>query len=106
MRALSFLALSACLGLFAGCLNGDYNEMDASVAVPDMAQPKIYDLSGVDLYGAYNCSGLNACERACTTKVCVFMCRNMSTPQARDLDDALQGCFKQYCPTDPGKVCA
>jgi hypothetical protein len=92
--------------LFAGCLNGDFNSQDASVPTPDFGTPRMYDLSGVDLYGAYNCSGLNQCERACTTKACVFMCRNMASPAAVDKEIALQSCFTQYCPNDAGKVCA
>ena len=95
------------LFLVAGCLNGDFNSQDAAAPVPDMAgPPKVYDLSGADLYGAYNCTGLNACERACMTKACVLMCRKMATPTAVDLQINLQSCFTQFCPSDPGKVCA
>ena len=102
MRALPLFALV----LFAGCINGDFGSNDASVPIADMAQPRMYDIAGLDLTGAYNCSALNACERACTTKACVFMCRNMATPSAVDKEIALQSCFTQFCPTDPGKVCA
>jgi hypothetical protein len=102
MRAVLLLV---CLP-FVACINGDFASNDASVPIQDMAQARIYDLSNVDLYGAYNCSALNACERACTTKACVFMCRNMATPPAVDKEVALQSCFTQYCPTDAGKVCA
>ncbi len=92
--------------LVAGCLNGDFNTQDAAAPVPDMATQHIFDLAGLDLYGAYNCSALNACERACMTKACVFMCRNMSTPTAVALENDLQSCFVQYCPTAMGMVCA
>lgn len=102
MRALPFFF---CV-LLAGCLNGDFNSSDASVPQPDLATPRLFDLAGVDLFGAYNCSALNACERACTTKVCVFMCRNMATPTAVSLEMSLQSCFMQYCPTTTGAVCA
>jgi hypothetical protein len=102
MRAGAFVLL---LG-FAGCLNGEYNNNDQGVAVPDMAQARIYDLAGVDLFGAYNCSALNACERACTTKACIYMCRNKATPQAVDKEIALQSCFGQFCPAGMGQVCA
>lgn len=71
---------------------------------PDMAA-KIIDIAGLDLFGAYNCTGLNACEQACTTAACVFMCQSMATPNAKALDSALQGCFTQYCPTGAGQVC-
>jgi hypothetical protein len=66
----------------AGCLSGDFNGPDASVPAPDMASQHIFDLSGVDLYGAYNCAALNQCERMCTTKACVLMCRKMASPTA------------------------
>jgi hypothetical protein len=93
--------------LLAGCIGGDYNAPDQGVNVgPDMAMPKIYDLAGVDLLGLYNCSGLNACEKACTTAACVFMCRQMATPHAVDLQKALESCFTQYCPVGMGMVCA
>jgi hypothetical protein len=104
MAALLRFALP--LFLVAGCLNGDFNAPDQAVPAPDMAgPPKVYDLAGVDLYGAYNCSALNMCERICTTKACILMCRKMATPTAVDLQIALQNCFVQYCPNDPGKVC-
>ena len=104
MRAL--LLASTLTTLFAGCLNGDYNANDASVAAPDMAAPLTqFDLAGVDLYNTYNCTALNACERACSTKACIYMCRNMATPPAVQKEVALQGCFTQYCPTGMGQVC-
>lgn len=101
MRALVLLSF---LGL-AGCLNGEYNNNDAAAPTPDMAMTKIYDLAGVDLYGAYNCSALNACEKACLTKACVYMCRNKATPQAVDKEIALQACFTMFCPNGMGQVC-
>lgn len=100
MRPLLLSALVA-----VGCLNGDYSGPDMSVPA-DMALNLNFDLAGVDLYGAYNCSQLNQCETACTTKACVFMCRNMSTPQAVVKEMALQACFAQYCPTGAGQICA
>src|SRR5262245_56684965 len=101
MRALLLLSSF----FIAGCLSGDFNGNDASAPGGD-SPPRIYDLAGVDLYGAYNCSALNNCEHMCTTKACVFMCRNMATPTAVDKEVALQSCFQQYCPADTGKVCA
>jgi hypothetical protein len=102
MRAFLFAALV----LFAGCLNGEYNANDASVPLPpDMALPQ-FDLAGYDLFGLSNCTALNACEHKCTTKACVYMCRNMATPSAVALEIALQGCLTQYCPTGTGQVCA
>lgn len=100
MRWIVALAL-----LTAGCLNGDYNEADASVPA-DMALNLTFDLSNYDLSGLYNCAQLNACEQACMTKACSFMCRNMATPPAVAKDSALQSCFNQYCPTGTGGVCA
>jgi hypothetical protein len=92
--------------LLSACINGDFaTNGDLSVAPPDLAMPTIYDLAGVDLYGAYNCTALNMCERKCTTKACVYQCRNMATPPAVQKEIALQGCFQQYCPTSTGKVC-
>ncbi|MDB4971001.1 MAG: hypothetical protein JWN44_6690 [Myxococcales bacterium] len=99
------LLLSASLFLLSACINGDFASGDLSVAPPDMAVNIVYDLAGVDLYGAYNCTALNGCERACTTKACVYMCRNMATPTAVQKEIALQGCFQQFCPTSAGKVC-
>ena len=101
MRALVFVFSLA----LAGCLNGEYNN-DAAAPTPDMAQARIYDLAGLDLYGAYNCSQLNACERACATKVCIYMCRNKATPPAVDKEIALQACFSMFCPAGMGQVCA
>ncbi len=101
MRAL-LLASSI---LLIGCLNGSYNA-DAAAAPPDFAINLVFDLTGVDLYGAYTCSQLNACEVKCTTKACVYMCRNMATPTAVQKELALQNCFAQYCPTGSGQVCA
>src|SRR3954447_2386143 len=103
MRA---LLLSASIFFLSACISGDFASEDMSVAPPDMAMNIVYDLAGVDLYGAYNCSALNACERACTTKACVFMCRNMATPTAVALEMDLQSCFTQFCPTGAGQVCA
>ena len=103
MRALPLFASAL---LLAGCINGDFATNDASVPVQDMATPRVFDIAGLDLYGAYNCSALNACERACTTKACVFMCRNMATPSAVTKEMELQACFTQYCPTGAGQVCA
>ena len=100
---MQLLALAFVLS-FAGCINGEYNT-DAAAPTPDMAQPKIYDLAGLDLYGAYNCSGLNTCEKNCMTKACIYMCRNMATPQAVDKEIALQSCFVMFCPTGSGQVC-
>ena len=94
------------LFLVAGCLSGDFNTNDQGAPVPDMAKSRMFDLAGVDLYGAYNCSQLNACEKACTTKACVFMCRNMATPNAAALEMDLQSCFVANCPTGTGQVCA
>lgn len=100
------LRLALPLVLVAGCLNGEFNPQDAAAPVPDMAQMRIFDIAGLDLYGAYNCSALNACERKCTTKACVLMCRMMATPQAVGLQIDLQSCFTQKCPTGMGMVCA
>ena len=92
--------------LVAGCLNGDYNGQDQGVTVPPDMSTRIYDLAGLDLTGLTNCSGLNACERKCNTKACVYMCRNMATPTAVALETALDNCFLQYCPSGMGQVCA
>jgi hypothetical protein len=100
MRA---LPIAAAILFGFGCLGGDYNP---DMSVPRDMTPPIYDLAGVDLYGAYNCSQLNACERACTTRSCVYLCRLKATPHAVDLEVALQDCFAQYCPTGTGQVCA
>jgi hypothetical protein len=102
MRALAFISTLA----LAGCLNGEYNNNDASARVPDMATPRMYDLAGIDLYGAYNCTQLNACEKACTTAACVYMCRNKAAPPAVDKELALQMCFTMFCPNGMGQVCA
>jgi hypothetical protein len=105
MKALLSLVLPVFLA--AGCLSGDFNAPDQGAQVgPDMATTRMFDLAGYDLLGLYNCSGLNACERACTTKACVLMCRMMATPTAVALQNDLEGCFVQFCPVDPGKVCA
>jgi hypothetical protein len=104
MRVLSFASLALLTIVVSGCLNGDYNA-DAGVMMPADMTAKTYDLTGDDLAGAYNCAQLNACERACATPVCVYMCRNMATPQAIDKDSALQNCFTQYCPNGAGQVC-
>ena len=92
--------------LVAGCINGDFNAPDMSATGPDLAPPRIIDLAGVDLFGLYNCTGLNKCEQACTTAACDFMCQGMATPNAKALDSALQSCFVQYCPAGAGQVCA
>ena len=92
--------------LVAGCLNGDYNGADQGVTVPPDMAMRIFDIAGLDLTGDYNCTALNACERACTTKACVFMCRNMATPSAVALETDLDNCFLQYCPAGTGQVCA
>jgi len=105
MAALSRIFVLPLL-LFAGCLNGDFNGQDQGVSTPDMAMSRMFDLAGLDLFGAYNCSGLNKCEQACTTKACVFMCRNMATPSAVALEMDLQACFVTNCPTGAGQVCA
>jgi hypothetical protein len=104
MRAPLFLLLP--FVLVAGCLNGDFNSQDAGVPMPDLAAPHLFDLAGLDLFGATNCSQLNACERACTTKACVFMCRNMATPTAVALEMDLQSCFAKSCPSGMSMVCA
>ncbi len=102
MRA---LLLAASVFAAAGCLNGEYNP-DMAAGPPDFAVSLMFDLTGVDLYGAYNCSQLNMCENKCTTKACVYMCRNMATPSAVAKELSLQACFAQYCPTGAGQVCA
>lgn len=103
MRAL----LLASILVFAGCLNGDYNGDASAAPPPDLSvNIPVFDLAGVDLFNTYNCSALNQCIQKCTTAACVFMCRNMATPTARALEDALEGCFKMYCPTGMGQVCA
>jgi hypothetical protein len=86
------LALAA-----AGCIGGDFAGDAGVTAPPDLSVP-IFDLSGLDLYGAYNCQELNGCENACTTAVCVFNCRKMATPTATFEEIELQDCFSQYCP--------
>lgn len=92
--------------LVAGCLNGDFAPQDQAVTVPpDMAR-RMFDIAGLDLAGAYNCTALNQCVRACTTKACVFMCRNMATPSAVALEMDLESCFVTNCPTGMGQVCA
>jgi hypothetical protein len=103
MRALFI----ASLVFFAGCLNGDYNNNDASATPPDLSSAvPMFDLAGLDLFGLYNCTALNKCEQKCTTKACVYTCRTMATPTAVQLEISLQSCFSQYCPTGAGQVCA
>jgi len=92
--------------LVAGCINGDYSPPDQGAPIPDMAMSRMFDLAGLDLSGDYNCTALNKCEQACTTKACVYMCRNMATPSAVALEMDLQNCFLQYCPAGMGQVCA
>ena len=94
MRAFFFAAAL----VIAGCINSDFAN-DAGVPKQlDFSIP-VFDLLGVDLYSAYDCKALNACENACTTAVCVFNCRKMATPTAVVEEIALQDCFGQYCPT-------
>ena len=53
--------------LVAGCLSGDFNGQDQGVTVPkDMTLP-VFDIAGLDLSGAYNCTALNMCVQAATT---------------------------------------
>lgn len=89
MRA-SFLAAAL---VAAGCIGGDFAQNGAQ----DLAVP-IFDLSGLDLYGAYNCAQLNQCENTCTTPVCIFTCRKNATPTATFEEIELQSCFVEFCP--------
>jgi len=92
--------------LLAGCLNGDFNTQDQGAPIPDMAMARMFDIAGLDLFGLYNCTALNQCDRNCTTASCTLMCRNMATPIAKALESDLQSCFLQYCPAGMGQVCA
>ncbi len=92
--------------LVAGCLSGDFNGQDQGVSSPPDLSMRVFDIAGLDLFGLYNCTQLNACDRACTTPVCVLMCKNMATPSAKALESDLQNCFVQYCPNGMGQVCA
>jgi hypothetical protein len=92
--------------LVAGCLNGDFNTQDQGVSNPPDLSQRVFDLAGLDLAGLTNCTALNKCEQACTTKACVILCRNMATPSAVALEMDLQGCFTTNCPTGMGQVCA
>lgn len=100
MRGASVLLLVVA----AGCLNGDYNA-PADMSIPDMAKSYVFDLSNYDLFGLYNCSQLNACEQACTTKVCIYNCRNMATPTAVAKEIDFENCATMYCPTTAGGIC-
>src|SRR3954465_2902077 len=92
--------------LLAGCLSGDFNGQDQSVSMPrDMTLP-VFDIAGLDLSGATNCTGLNMCIRNCTTAACVQLCKNMATPLATALESALENCFLQNCPAGAGSVSA
>jgi len=93
--------------LVAGCLNGNFNSQDQGVTAPppDLSM-RVFDIAGLDLFGLYNCTQLNACDVKCTTPVCVLMCKNMATPSAKALEADLQSCFAQYCPNGMGQVCA
>lgn len=101
MRAAAVLLLAVA----AGCLNGSYDSTQ-DMSIPDMSRSYTFDLSNYDLSGLYNCVELNACEQACTTKACVYMCRNMATPPAVAKQIDLQSCLVQNCPTSPGGICA
>lgn len=94
MRA---LLLTAAL-VVVGCINSDFSNDAGVPRQMDFSIP-VFDLSGLDLYSAYDCKALNACENACTTAVCVFNCRKMATPTAVVEEIALQDCFAQSCPT-------
>ena len=105
MAALARLVVLPLL-LFAGCLNGDFNAPDQGVSNPPDLSLRVFDLAGLDLAGLTNCTALNKCEQACTTKACVILCRNMATPSAVALEMDLQACFVSNCPTGMGQVCA
>jgi hypothetical protein len=92
-------ALRSLLPIFvAGCLSGDFNGQDQGVTVPkDMTLP-IFDIAGLDLSGATNCSALNMCIRNAATPAQVQLCKNMATPQAKALENNLESCFLTYCP--------
>jgi hypothetical protein len=89
------LLLVATIG--AGCLDAAATD-DAAASAVDMRTGPVGDLFGVDLFGAYHCGALNACEKACKNSLCIDNCRKMSTPDAVQKELALQGCFNQYCP--------
>jgi len=92
--------------LLAGCLSGDFNSQDQGVTTPPDLSMRIFDIAGLDLFGLYNCTQLNACDKACTTAACVQLCKNMATPSAKALEADLQSCFLQFCPAGAGQVCA
>jgi len=85
------------LFLVAGCLSGDYNGDQGVSGSPDLSL-RMFDIAGLDLFGAYNCGALNMCVRNCSTPACVQLCKNMATPIAKALENDLEGCFLQYCP--------
>src|SRR5579863_5100034 len=98
----------ACLALLlGGCLSGNFNGTDMSkaaakdLAVPgpvvDMTQNFVFDLTGFDLAGLYNCQQLNMCDQG-KTAAGVLMCSQMATPAAQAKEGALQNCFVKYCP--------
>src|SRR3954465_11038706 len=89
--------------LVAGCLNVDFNGQDQGVSMPRDMTLKIFDIAGLDLFGDYNCSGLNMCVRNASTAAQVQLCKNMATPQAKSLENDLESCFLQFCP--PATVC-
>jgi hypothetical protein len=96
MKALTTSLLS--IFLVAGCLSGDFNGNDQGVSVPkDMTLP-VFDIAGLDLFGAYNCGALNMCVRNAGTPAQVQLCKNMATPQAKALENALESCFLGFCP--------
>jgi len=103
MKALLCPVLS--VFLVAGCLSGDFNPQDQGVTTPPDLSMRIFDIAGLDLFGLYNCSQLNMCDRMATTPAQVQLCKNMATPIAKSLESDLQSCFHQYCPTGMGQVC-
>ena len=92
--------------LVAGCLNGDFNGQDQGVTTPPDLSMRMFDIAGLDLFGLYNCSQLNACDHNAKTPAEVQLCKNMATPIAKALEADLQNCFLQYCPAGMGQVCA
>ncbi|HEX8950657.1 MAG TPA: hypothetical protein VF945_02375 [Polyangia bacterium] len=92
--------------LLAGCLGGDFNSKDQGVTNPPDLSTRIFDIAGLDLFGLYNCTQLNTCDKNCTTAACVQLCKNMATPSAKALEADLQSCFQQFCPVGAGQVCA
>lgn len=92
--------------LLAGCLNGDFNNKDQGVTMPPDLSMRIFDIAGLDLFGLYNCSQLNACDHKAMSPADVQLCKNMATPSAKALEADLQSCFLQFCPAGAGQVCA